>query len=66
MPSRRDRIFVVALVSAYTVSVGQGFMLPFLPAVLERIGTADASDRADQVGLAMSAFFAGGLLTASL
>lgn len=66
MPSRRDRIFVVALVLAYTVSVGQGFVLPFLPDFLERIGTADATDRADQVGLAMAAFFAGGLLTASI
>lgn len=66
MPSRRDRIFVVALVLAYTVSVGQGFVLPFLPDFLERIGTAGATDRADQVGLAMAAFFAGGLLTASI
>ncbi len=66
MPSRRDRIFLVALVLAFTVSVGQGFVLPFLPDLLARIGTTDAADRADQVGLAMAAFFAGGLLTASL
>ncbi|MBI5941032.1 MAG: MFS transporter [Caulobacterales bacterium] len=66
MPSRRDRIFGIALVLAYTVSVGQGFVLPFLPDLLERIETAEAADRADQVGLAMAAFFAGGLLTAPL
>lgn len=65
-PSRRDKTFVTVLVAAYAVAVGQGFILPFLPGLLERIGTGGTTERAGQVGLVMAAFFAGGLFTASL
>lgn len=64
-PSRRDQTFVIALVAAFAVAVGQGFILPFLPDLLERVGTGGTAERAGQVGLAMAAFFAGGLFTAS-
>lgn len=66
LPSRRDRTFVIALVAAYAIAVGQGFILPFLPGLLQRIGTGGTAERAGQVGLVMAAFFAGGLFTASL
>ncbi|HRD45160.1 MAG TPA: MFS transporter [Caulobacter sp.] len=65
-PCRRERTFVIALVAAYAVAVGQGFILPFLPGLLQRIGTGGTAERAGQVGLVMVAFFAGGLFTASL